>query len=160
MCGRARASSSARRRRAVHGDPRTVAQRAALSGSSVFLGSGFSTIFQPEHGDHLRFRGIGGIGSLRRLATSGVLEPIPCHISSIAPLIARGGIACDVALLQVSRANQQGEHSFGLIADYVRAAVARASLVVAEVNARVPWTPCEAPLRTERSTSASTPTSR
>ncbi|WP_422002379.1 acetyl-CoA hydrolase/transferase family protein [Reyranella sp.] len=136
------------------GEPSTltralVGQRAALSGSTVFLGSGFSTTFQPEHGDHLRFRGIGGIGSLRRLATAGVLDPLPCHISSIAPLIARGDIACDVVLLQVSRANRQGEHSFGLIADYVRAAVARASLVVAEVNARVPWTPCETPLRSD-----------
>lgn len=126
-----------------------VDQRADISGSSIFLGSGFSQTFQPEHGDHLRFRGIGGIGSLRRLATAGVLDPIPCHISSIAPLIARGAIPCDVVLLQVSRANARGEHSFGLIADYVRAAIARASLVIAEVNVRVPWTPCAAPLRAD-----------
>lgn len=136
------------------GEPTTLAralvdQRADISGSSIFLGSGFSQTFQPEHGDHLRFRGIGGIGSLRQLATAGVLDPIPCHISSIAPLIARGDIPCDVVLLQVSRANARGEHSFGLIADYVRAAIARASLVVAEVNARVPWTPCAMPLRTD-----------
>jgi acyl-CoA hydrolase len=136
------------------GEPTTlartlVAQRASFAGSSIFLGAGFSDTFQPQHSDHLRFRGFGGIGTVRRLAGAGVLEVVPCHVSSIGPLIASGSIPCDVALLQVSRANEQGEHSFGLIADYVRAAIARASVVIAEVNEQVPWTPCEAPLHTD-----------
>lgn len=60
-----------------------VAQRAAYSGASVFFGSGFSRSFALEHADHLRFSGIGGIGTLRKLASSGALDPIPCHISAI-----------------------------------------------------------------------------
>lgn len=136
------------------GEPSTVAhalvqQRASVSGSSIFFGSGFSDTFQPEHADHLRFRGFGAIGTMRRLANVGKLDIVPCHISSIGPLIAQGRIACDIALIQVSRANERGEHSFGLISDYVRAAIAKASVVIAEVNARVPWTPCETPIRTD-----------
>ncbi|MGE0804145.1 MAG: acetyl-CoA hydrolase/transferase family protein [Burkholderiaceae bacterium] len=136
------------------GEPTTlleilVSQRDALSGSTLFLGSAFSNTLQPAYADHLRFRSFGGIGTMRRLAGAGVLDVLPCHISSIAPLIESGGIACDVVLLQVSAANERGEHSFGLISDYVRAAISRASVVIAEVNSQVPWTCCSEPLRAE-----------
>lgn len=123
-----------------------VAQRAGYSGASIFFGSGFSKTFQPEHADHLRFKGFGGIGTLRKLAAAGQLDPVPCHISSIEPLIRSGGIRTDVVLLQVSPANEKGEHSFGLVNDYVRAAMSKARVVIAEINAQVPWTPCDQPL--------------
>ncbi|MET4577461.1 acetyl-CoA hydrolase/transferase family protein [Ottowia thiooxydans] len=129
-----------------------VQQRAALSGSSIFFGSGFSRTFQPAHADHLRFSGIGGVGTLRKLATSGVLDPVPCHISSVAGLIRDGTIRCDVAMVLVSPSNDAGEHSFGVINDYVRAAIASAREVIAEVNEQVPWTPCDHPLRREEIT--------
>jgi acyl-CoA hydrolase len=45
-----------------------------------------------------------------------------------------------VAFVQVSPADAQGNHSFGLIADFVQAAVATARVVIAEVNQRVPFT--------------------
>lgn len=128
---------------------RLVAQRARFSGAQVFFGANFSGTFQAEHADHLRFKGFGGIGALRKLATCGALDPVPCHVSAVSGLIGQGLVACDVALLQVSPANARGEHSLGLIADYVRAAVSRARVVIAEVNAQVPWTPCDQPLRTE-----------
>ncbi|MEO8279337.1 MAG: acetyl-CoA hydrolase/transferase C-terminal domain-containing protein [Ideonella sp.] len=126
---------------------RLVQQRARYSGAGIFFGSGFSKTFQPEHADHLRFKGIGGIGSLRKLASLGKLDPVPCHISAVEGLIRGGQIRCDVVLLQVSPANQKGEHSFGLVNDYVRAAVSKARVVIAEVNAQIPWTPCDQPLR-------------
>ncbi len=124
-----------------------VQQRAAYSGAGIFFGSGFSTTFQPEHADHLRFKGIGGIGTLRKLAGAGKLDPVPCHISAIEGLIRGGQIRTDVVMLQVSPANEHGEHSFGLVNDYVRTAMAHARVVIAEINAQVPWTPCDRPLR-------------
>lgn len=124
-----------------------VAQRARYSGASIFFGSGFSKTFQPEHADHLRFKGFGGIGTLRKLAAAGKLDPLPCHISSIEPLIRSGAIRTDVVLLQVSPANEKGEHSFGLVNDYVRAAMAKARVVIAEINAQIPWAPCDQPLK-------------
>jgi acyl-CoA hydrolase len=133
---------------------RLVAQRANYSGASIFFGSGFSKTFQPEHADHLRFKGFGGIGTLRKLAAAGKLDPVPCHISSIGPLIQAGTIRTDVVLLQVSPANDKGEHSFGLVNDYVRAAMAKARVVIAEVNAQIPWTPCDRPLKADEITVA------
>lgn len=104
-----------------------VAQRADLGGVSVFLGSGFSDTLQPEHADHVRFR---GIGTHRRLGKRGVLEIVPCHVGQIGRYIDEGTIRCDVAFVQVSPANAKGEHSFGVINDYVQSAVRRARVVV------------------------------
>jgi len=120
-----------------------VQQRAAYSGASVFFGSGFSRTFQPEHADHLRFSGIGGIGTLRKLASAGVLDPIPCHISAVAPLLGDGTIRADVVMLQVSPPDEHGRYSLGLVNDYVRAAMERARVVIAEVNRQVPWSHCD-----------------
>lgn len=131
-----------------------VQQRAAYSGASIFFGSGFSRTFQPEHADHLRFKGFGGIGTLRKLVSAGKLEPVPCHVSSIAPMIARGQLRTDVVLLQVSPANDRGEHSFGLVNDYVQAAMARARVVIAEINAQIPWAHCDRALRADEITVA------
>lgn len=131
-----------------------VEQRAAYSGASLFFSTAFSSTFQPAHADHLRFRGIGGIGSLRKLTAAKVLEVVPCHYSSVEPLIVDGTIRSDVVLLQVSPANERGEHSFGLVNDVLRAAIKRARVVIAEVNEQVPWTPCDAPLREDEITLA------
>ena len=123
-----------------------VQQRAGYSGAGLFFGSGFSKTFQPQHADHLRFNGIGGVGTLRKLAAAGKLDPVPCHISSIPGLIHSGQIRTDVVMLLVSPPNERGEHSFGLVNDYVRTAVSKARVVIAEVSAQVPWTPCDQPL--------------
>jgi acyl-CoA hydrolase len=113
-----------------------VERRSACHGASIFFGSAFSKTFAPEHADHLRFRGIGGIGSLRKLASAGVLDPVPCHISSIAPLIRRGDIASDVVLLLVSPPNERGEYSLGLVNDYVRTAIDRDSKLDVRIGER------------------------
>jgi acyl-CoA hydrolase len=131
-----------------------VQQRAAYSGAGIFFGSGFSSTFQPEHADHLRFTGFGAIGSLRKLARAGKLDPIPCHISSIGPLLRSGAIRCDVVLLLVSPPNENGEHSFGLVNDYLRVAMSKARVVIAQVSDQVPWTPCDQPLRPQEITVA------
>lgn len=131
-----------------------VAQRNAFDGAGVFLATTFSQTFKPEHADHLRFAGIGGIGTMRKLCSAGVLDPIPCHFSEIEPLLRRGLIRSDVVMLQVSTPNEHGEHSFGLANDYLRTAIASARVVIAEVSDKVPWTPCVQPLRSEEITVA------
>ncbi len=117
-----------------------VAQRAALGGVSVFLAVGFSDVLRPEHADHLRMIGIGGIGTLRRLTRARVVEIIPCHIGQVYAYITRGDIRCDVAMVQVSPPGPDGRHSYGVTGDFVAAAVARARVVIAEVNEQMPYT--------------------
>src|SRR5919197_2495633 len=79
-----------------------VAERAALSGCSVFLGANFSGIVRPEHADHLRLSAYCGTGRNRALADAGVLDIFPAPYSQLGALIRAGAIRCDVVMLQVS----------------------------------------------------------
>jgi acyl-CoA hydrolase len=123
-----------------------VQQRHELGGVTVFLGSGFSNTLRPEHADSIRFVGIGASGTHRRLAKAGVLDVLPCHFSKVESYVADGVIPCDVAFVQVAPADDDGLYSLGLVSDYIRAAVRRARVVVAEVNSRVPQVQCAEPL--------------
>ena len=120
-----------------------VAQRAAFSGASVFLGVNYAGILRPEHADHLKLASYCGAGHNRALADAGVLEIHPHPYSRLAPLIRERKIPCDVLLLQVSPPNARGEYSMGLAVDYLPPAAEVARAVLGEVNDRVPWTHSE-----------------
>ncbi|WP_040825605.1 acetyl-CoA hydrolase/transferase family protein [Nocardia jiangxiensis] len=127
------------------GEPTTlleglIAGAGAIEGVSAFIATSFSGLLTPEATQGVSMSSMGAIGALRSLTAAGRLEVIPCHVGRVGPLIEAGIIGCDVAFVQVSPPDAQGDYSFGLISDYVRAAVERARVVVAEVNDRVPWT--------------------
>ena len=127
------------------GEPTTLveallAQAAGIGGLSAFLATSFSGLLTPEATAGLEVLSMGAIGALRTLTRAHRLGVIPCHVGQIGPMIEAGLIGCDVAFVQVSAADAEGNHSLGLVSDYTRAAVARARVVVAEVNERVPFT--------------------
>ncbi|HET7670381.1 MAG TPA: acetyl-CoA hydrolase/transferase C-terminal domain-containing protein [Burkholderiales bacterium] len=124
-----------------------VAQRAALSGCSAFIGSSYSGLLRPEHADHLRLSSYCGTGSNRKLADAGALDILPAPYSQLAPLIRSGRLRCDVLMLQVSPPNGRGEYSLGLGVEYLAAALKVARAVVAEINDQVPWTHTDPLLR-------------
>jgi acyl-CoA hydrolase len=111
-----------------------------IGGLSAFIATSFSGLFTPEATDGFSLSSMGAIGALRSLTREHRLGVIPCHVSQIGPMIEAGIIGCDVAFVQVSTADANGDHSFGLISDHVRAAVAKARVVIAEVNDQVPFT--------------------
>ncbi|HLX80186.1 MAG TPA: acetyl-CoA hydrolase/transferase C-terminal domain-containing protein [Burkholderiales bacterium] len=126
-----------------------VAQRAAFTGASVFLGVNYAGIVKPAHADHLKLSSYCGAGHNRALADAGVLDIHPHPYSRLAPLIRERKIRCDVALLQVSPPNARGEYSMGLAVDYLPPAIESARAVIAEVNERIPWTRTEKIFRRE-----------
>jgi len=71
---------------------------------------------------------------------SGQIDLIPSRFSRIPKLIEIGRIVVDAALIQVSPPNEAGYCSMGVAVDIARQAVAQASLVVGEINPRVPVT--------------------
>lgn len=115
-------------------------QRADFGRFEVFLGPTFSDTVAPEHGDYVDFRSYCGIGANQALHAAGVLQVVPCHLSDLPKLIEGGNLRCDVALLQISGANETGMHSLGVSSDYMIDAASRARVVVAEVNESAPWT--------------------
>ncbi len=127
------------------GEPTTlvealIAQSSAIPELSAFIATSFSGLFTPESTQHLTMSSMGAIGALRALTKANKLNIIPCHVSQVGPMISAGVIGCDVAFIQVSPADENGNHSFGLISDHVQDAVAKARVVIAEVNEQVPYT--------------------
>ncbi len=127
------------------GEPTTlvealIAQGRDIGGLSAFIATSFSGLFTPISADSFALSSMGAIGALRSMTKAGKLAVIPCHVSQIGPMIAGDIIGCDVAMVQVSPPDAAGNHSFGLIADHVQAAVAKARVVIAEVNEQVPFT--------------------
>lgn len=123
-----------------------VAQRRQLGRIKVFLGVSFTETFSPEHRDHIDLMGLGGIGTNRRLVRAGCLDVLPCHISQVPGFVRDGTIPCDVLMVQVSPPNEKGQYSPALANDVIRAAAAKARVVIAEVNTRVPQAVCVDPL--------------
>ncbi len=117
-----------------------VAQRAALSGCSVFLGVQYAGTVRPEHADHLRLAAYCGAGHNRAIAQAGVLDIHPQPYSQLAALIRARRIRADVVMLQLSPPDDSGAYSLGLAAEYLLPALETARVVIAEVNDRVPWT--------------------
>lgn len=127
------------------GEPTTLVEALIEQGTSIgslsaFIATSFSGLFTPESAAAFRLQSMGAIGALRSMTKANALDIIPVHVSQVAPLIASGAMACDVAMIQVSPADAAGNHSCGLISDYVRAAVDKARVVIAEVNEAVPFT--------------------
>lgn len=127
------------------GEPTTlvralIEQGAAIGDLGAFIATSFSGLFTPESASAFRLSSMGAIGLLRTMTKANALDVIPVHVSQVGPLIAASVIPCDVAMIQVSPADADGNHSCGLISDYVRAAVDKARVVIAEVNEAVPFT--------------------
>jgi acyl-CoA hydrolase len=127
------------------GEPTTliealIGQGRDIGGLSAFIATSFSGLFTPAATDSFSLSSMGAIGALRALTKEHRLSVIPCHDSQIGPMIEAGIIGCDVAFVQVSTADADGNHSLGLVSDYVQAAVAKARVVIAEVNEQVPFT--------------------
>ncbi|WP_330302562.1 MULTISPECIES: acetyl-CoA hydrolase/transferase C-terminal domain-containing protein [unclassified Streptomyces] len=127
------------------GEPTTliealIDQGPGIGGLSAFIATSFSGLFTPAATHGFSLSSMGAIGALRSLTKEHKLSVIPCHVSQIGPMIEAGIVGCDVAFIQVSTADANGNHSLGLVSDYVQAAVAKARVVVAEVNEQVPFT--------------------
>ena len=123
-----------------------VEQRAELGGVNTFLGAMFSETFQSDAVGGLGLRGIGGVGTNRRLIKASRMRVIPAHVSQIPAFIESGSIGCDVAFVQVSPPDEIGRYSLGLAADYTRIAVDKARIVIAEMNRQVPQSLCDGAL--------------
>jgi acyl-CoA hydrolase len=137
------------------GEPTTlvealIAQADRIGHLSAFTATSFSGLLTAQAAEKVSFSSMGAIGALRTLTAAGRLGVVPCHVSQIGPMIEQGLIGCDVAFVQVSPPDAAGNHSYGLIDDYIQAAVAKARVVVAEINEQVPFTHCDALLPSAR----------
>lgn len=74
----------------------------------------------------------------RNPVNEGLADYSPNFLSQIPNLIKRGIVPIDVALIQTSYPDEHGYLSLGVSVDLVKAAVEKASIVIAQVNSNMP----------------------
>ncbi len=72
--------------------------------------------------------------------TEGLVDLIPSRYSQMRRVIESGRIPIDVAFIQITPPNELGYCSLGVAVDVAREAMAKASLVVGEINSQIPFT--------------------
>ena len=95
--------------------------------------------FDPETTEHVRHVAFFYGGASRQGGKEGWIDFIPSYFSEMPALIERGLIPADVVFAMASPMDQHGYFSLSLGADYTMAAVARARVIVLEVNPNVPY---------------------
>ena len=75
----------------------------------------------------------------RKALAEGKAEYTPCHVSEYHELLQEGLLPLDVALIQVSPPDADGNCSLGVTVGHLRDAVAVAPQVIAEVNEKMPY---------------------
>ncbi len=72
--------------------------------------------------------------------TSGSIDLIPCRYGRIPKLVESGAIRIDAAFIQITPPDKAGYASLGVSVDVARSAMKQATLVVGEINDKVPCT--------------------
>ncbi|MGS0755122.1 acetyl-CoA hydrolase/transferase family protein [Roseateles sp. GG27B] len=95
--------------------------------------------FDPETVDHVRHVAFFYGAASRPGGIAGWVDFIPSYFSEMPAQIASGQMAADVVFAMASPMDRHGYFSLSLGADYTMAAVAKARVVVLEVNPNVPY---------------------
>jgi len=90
--------------------------------------------------DNLRVNSFFISDNVRTMIQEGLGDYTPIFLSDIPRLFESGKLPLDAALIQVTPPDEHGMCSLGVSVDIVKSAAANASLVIAEVNPRMPWT--------------------
>jgi len=89
---------------------------------------------------HFRHNSLFAGPGARKALKDGRADYTPVFFSEIPRLFKENILPVDVALIQLSPADRHGFLSFGISADYAKAAAESAKIVVAEVNKQMPRT--------------------
>jgi 4-hydroxybutyrate CoA-transferase len=87
---------------------------------------------------HFRHNGIFVGANAREAVASNRADYTPCYFHEF-PKLFKDQLPVDVALIQVTRPNEEGYCSFGVSCDYTKPAAMVAKLVIAEANDRMPF---------------------
>lgn len=105
----------------------------------VFFALTFGTELAADH-PNVTVTAFGGGGAGRRFFAQGAGNVIPANISNLCDLVVGGRIPIDIVLVQVTGPDPAGRYSAGIGIEHLQDAMARARLVIAQVNPELPWT--------------------
>lgn len=101
------------------------------------LGEGKYTL--PEYENNFRHNAIFVGTSTRKAVQEDRADYTPCFFYQVPNLFTDGSIDVDVAVIQVSPPDENGNCSFGISCDYTKSAAENARIVIAEVNDQMPY---------------------
>ena len=107
---------------------------------SHFYTEGYAGYTHPKYNGIFRLDSFFVGGNVREATQAGRADYIPCSLSETPRMIRSGAVGCDVVFLMVSEPDDEGYVSLGTSVDYMPEAIERARVVVAQVNANVPFT--------------------
>jgi len=88
---------------------------------------------------HVRVNSFFIAANVRDVIQKGLGDYTPIFLSDIPRLFSSGRLPLDAALVQVTPPDSRGRCSLGVSVDIVKSAAENASLLVAQVNPRMPW---------------------
>ncbi|MBU5425421.1 acetyl-CoA hydrolase/transferase family protein [Tissierella pigra] len=89
---------------------------------------------------HFRHNAIFVGGSTREAVNSGRADYTPCFFSEVPRLFRDGSLPVDVALISVSKPDENGYCSLGTSVDYTKEAAKSAKITIAQINEEMPRT--------------------
>ncbi|MFO1302193.1 MAG: acetyl-CoA hydrolase/transferase C-terminal domain-containing protein [Burkholderiales bacterium] len=112
-----------------------VAQGASLPRPTLLFGLSASSTPRPELAAHFALRALNGAGSNRRITS--LADIVPSGVSSLPSLFRSGALKIDVVLIQ-ARKLADGRATLGVLADFTRAMIGAARVVIAADNPNLP----------------------
>lgn len=119
-----------------------VANKAQYSGVEIvhMVAMGSGDYAKPGMEAHFTHNAIFVGGCTREAVNASRADYTPCFFSEVPRLFREGCMPVDVALVQLSKPDENGYCSFGLSCDYTKPAAECAGLVIAEINEQMPYT--------------------
>jgi acyl-CoA hydrolase/ribosomal protein S18 acetylase RimI-like enzyme len=99
---------------------------------------GVATYAEPKLGDHFRHNAYFIGPNVREAVAEGRADYTPIFLSEIPAQFRSGRVVIDVALIEVSPPDEHGYCSYGVSTDIVKSAAESATVVIAEVNSKMP----------------------
>ena len=103
----------------------------------LYYGAGYQ--FTPEIAKNFNLKINFLEANARKACRAGLVDFFPCHFHEVPGLFTDGFYPVDVAIVQLTRPNEEGYCSFSLSCDYTKPATDAARVVIAEVNDQLPF---------------------
>lgn len=99
---------------------------------------GVAPYTQPKFQHHFRHNSFFIGKHTRNAINQGLADYTPIFLAEVPELLHQGLVPIDVALIQTSPPDSHGYLSLGISVDIVKAATEKASLIIAQINTKVP----------------------
>ncbi|MBR5228331.1 MAG: acetyl-CoA hydrolase/transferase family protein, partial [Firmicutes bacterium] len=107
------------------------------------LSHGVEDYCNEEYKDNFTHESLFLSSGTRKHHSEGRVQLYPCYYYQLSDWFGSGYIPTNVLMIQVSKPDENGYCSCGLIADFIQEGVDSADIVIAQINGQMPWSDSE-----------------